>query len=208
MLIEYKNIIKKHNLQIKKILHVGAHKAEEAKTYFDNGCEEVIWVEANPSLVSYLNNTLSKDKNKVFEAVISDTDGDEVDFIVTNNGQSSSILELGIHKNLFPSVRQSETISQKTKTIGTLFDENNLNFKEIDFINLDIQGAELLALKGVGDSFHNVSAILTEINTDYVYKDCALVGEIDEYLADFNFKRVETVMWSDHPWGDALYVRE
>ncbi|HHZ95074.1 MAG TPA: FkbM family methyltransferase [Flavobacteriales bacterium] len=208
MLIEYKTIVEKYNLQIKNILHVGAHKAEEEKDYFNSGCEKVIWVEANPDLVSYLKNTLDKTRNKVLEAVVSDSDDQEVEFIITNNGQSSSILELGIHKDLFPGVYQSGSITRKTKTIKTLFNENKLSFDAIDFINLDIQGAELLALKGIGENFYNIKAILAEINTDYVYKKCALIGEIDDYLSAFNFKRVETVMWHNHPWGDALYIKK
>ena len=38
-----------------------------------------------------------------------------------------------------------------------------------------------------------------------IYKDCAL-GEIDDYLSRFNFKRVET-QWSNAGWGDALYIK-
>ena len=75
-------------------------------------------------------------------------------------------------------------------------------------MNLDIQGAELLALQGIGEELTNLKAIFTEINTDYVYQECALITEIDQYLSNFGFERVETVMWSDHPWGDALYLKK
>ena len=208
MLITYKDIIQKYNLKIENVLHVGAHKAEESDDYLNNGCKKIIWVEGNINLCKEIENKLDKKNNIVINAVVSDKDDEEIAFMITNNGQSSSILSLGLHKSLFPDVYVNKQITLYTKTIKTLFSENNLNFDEIDFINLDIQGAELLALKGVGENFKNVKAIFTEINTDYVYKNCALVSEIDNYLKQYNFRRVETIMWQNHPWGDALYIRD
>lgn len=207
MLISYKTIIEKYNLNIKNVLHVGAHKAEELVSYMDNGVEKVIWVEANRELAQQLKERLQEDANTVINAVVSDQDDNEVDFFVTNNGESSSILELGTHKTLFPGIHAVKSVKEKTKTIDSIFFENKMDFKKIDFINLDIQGAELMALRGIKD-FFNVKAIYTEVNTDYVYKECALIEEIDDFLSAFKFERVETKMWHNHPWGDALYVRK
>jgi hypothetical protein len=75
-----------------------------------------------------------------------------------------------------------------------------------DFINLDIQGAELLALKSFDNLINNFKFIYTEINTNSIYKGCALVNEIDEYLNNYNFKRVETSL-TEFEWGDALYIK-
>ena len=74
-------------------------------------------------------------------------------------------------------------------------------------MNIDVQGAELLVLKGAENTLKTVNAVYTEVNTDYVYKNCALIEEIDEYLFRHGFKRTETKMWRNHPWGDALYLR-
>lgn len=208
MLIDYSEIIKKYNLNIENILHVGAHTAEEHDVYFKNNCKKVIWIEANPFLIKNLQTRLDSDKNDIYQAVVSDTDDKEIEFYITNNNQSSSILDLKYHKNLFPDVYVTQKLKLKTKTLNTLFIENNLSFKDINFINLDIQGAELLALKGINDNLSHVSAIYTEINTAHLYEECALLNEIDEYLSKYNFKRVETKMWENHPWGDALYIKE
>ena len=208
MLIPYNKIIKKYDLDAKVVLHIGAHEAEEHDAYFENGCKEVVWIEANPFLSSYLQNLLNEEKNTVITAAVSNVDGDEVDFIITNNGQSSSILELGLHKNLFPSVVESRRIKVQTKTVSTIFRENKISFEKVDFINLDIQGAELLALKGMPHGLANVKAIYTEVNTKEVYENCAIMSEIDEFLEPSGFERVETVMWQNHPWGDALYIRK
>jgi hypothetical protein len=50
--------------------------------------------------------------------------------------------------------------------------------------------------------------IYTEVNTEHVYKDCALIGDIDEYLGRFGFTRVETNMYLNCGWGDAFYIRK
>jgi hypothetical protein len=50
-----------------------------------------------------------------------------------------------------------------------------------------------------------IDYIYTEVNETDIYKDCALIGEIDEYLSDF--ERVETAM-TEFKWGDALYRRK
>lgn len=208
MLIPLDKIKEKYRLNIKNILHVGAHNAEEKEMYESVGCKKVIWVEANPFLVENLKNNLESEKHIIHHAVVSEKDGEDISLMITNNGQSSSILELGKHKELFPGVYVNKQMSFLSKTLKTLFVENNYSFLNIDFLNLDIQGAELMALKGIGDGINHINAIYTEINTDYVYKDCALVSEIDDYLSVYGFKRVETVMWNNHPWGDALYIRE
>ena len=76
-----------------------------------------------------------------------------------------------------------------------------------NFINLDIQGVELKALKSMEEYLNHIDYIYTEVNSDYVYENCSLVTEIDDYLNKFGFIRVETSWWSDCKWGDAFYIR-
>jgi hypothetical protein len=71
--------------------------------------------------------------------------------------------------------------------------------------NFDIQGAELLALKGGKDSLQHVDCLYLEVNDREVYIGCARVEEIDRFLSDFT--RVWTRI-TPHGWGDALYVRK
>jgi hypothetical protein len=77
---------------------------------------------------------------------------------------------------------------------------------------MDIQGSELLALLGANQIIDKLDVIYTEINYDYVYEECALINEIDEYLNKHNFIRFATkIVNDDHGkpvWGDALYVQK
>ena len=79
------------------------------------------------------------------------------------------------------------------------------DFKNITLLTLDIQGAELQALRGAGRELAKVKAIFTEVNFEKVYKDCALIDELDSYLGGFGFKRVLTFR-TQAGWGDALYL--
>ena len=38
-----------------------------------------------------------------------------------------------------------------------------------------------------------------------LYKDCASVKELDDFLGNYNFRRIITIM-TDKGWGDALYI--
>ena len=56
---------------------------------------------------------------------------------------------------------------------------------DYNFLNFDIQGAELKALKSMEEYLPKVDYLYTEVNSDYVYKECALISELDNYLKKF-----------------------
>jgi hypothetical protein len=101
----------------------------------------------------------------------------------------------------------TEILEVKSKRMDTLIVENGINIDDYDFVNLDIQGAELLAIKGFGEFLNKINYIYTEINTNYLYKDCALINEIDDYLNEYGFVRTETLL-TNYEWGDALYIKK
>lgn len=208
MFMNLKDILDKYNLNFRKVLHVGACDAEEEQDYFNNGCKFVYWVEANQQLALNIEERLDAERNKILNYAISDTDYEEVSLYITNNLQSSSILEMGTHSKKYPNIYIQKKITIDSRTIRSLVEEKEILIEEIDFINLDIQGAELKALRGCSvELLNSVKAIYTEINTEYVYKECCLVDEIDDFLASFGFKRVETFIATEGGWGDALYIK-
>jgi FkbM family methyltransferase len=206
MLIKFSEIVNKYGLP-KGIIHIGAHLMEEREDYISQGLNNTIWIEANPKVYSNIEFVNNEPNNeRVFNYAISDEDNKLYEFNITNNGQSSSILKLDKHKIHHPQIHVSDVINVNSKRMETLLLENNINIDNYDFLNIDIQGAELLALKGFGNLLNNIKYIYTEINTNTLYKDCALVSEIDEYLSKYGFKRVETSM-TEFEWGDALYIK-
>jgi len=74
------------------------------------------------------------------------------------------------------------------------------------FLNLDLQGAELLALRGLGEMLWWFEYVYVEVNERELYQGCPLVREIDDYLSRFGFSGMEVKM-TNHGWGDKFYRR-
>jgi len=203
MLIDLRDLRVKYEMDITGIVHVGAHLGEEAEVYDEMGVPQVLWIEGNPDLMAPLEQHLGRfDAQTAVRALISNEHGVELSFNIANNGQSSSILKFGTHRRLAPGIRFIETKRLRSTTLDRLLSE--LDFWRFNMLNLDLQGAELLCLQGGTKALQQVEYVYTEVNENHLYKKCALIGELDEFLADFD--RVETVM-TPGEWGDALYVR-
>lgn len=203
MLINLKKLVRKYNLTITGIIHVGAHECEEYDIYKEIGIRDkkMIWVEGNIDIVNKMKGIFCN----IYQGLVSDTEED-VEFIITNEDQSSSLFELEEHKKEHPGIIEEKRIVLKTITLNTLFKNNNIDYKNYNFINLDIQGAELKALKGMDISY--IDYIYSEVNSRHLYKNCPLINDIDKFLVINNdFKRVETKM-TVHGWGDAFYIRK
>ncbi len=213
MLIDFRNLFPKYNIKPKGVLHVGANVCEEAPIYNALGIYDVLWVEANKELFDNLKIGFAVNPYEgqiALNACVSDVEDDTVVFHISNNGsQSSSILELGTHKVAHPEVHYVKDIEMKTERLDKILSEYYTKFKEakLDFVNIDLQGAELKALKGMGEILHKFKWAYLEVNKEELYKGCALVGEIDEYMLTFGFKRVETKWCGNTGWGDALYIK-
>lgn len=207
MLIPISYLVKKYNLNLENIMHIGAHCCEELEDYIQCGAKHIHWVEANKKLYRKFRRRLDKSINHISCAVISDKDGESVSFKITSNLQSSSILKLKQHLQVHPEIREIKKQKRKTTTIDTLLKDSNLSKNNIDLLNLDIQGAELLALKGATNTLPGVKSVFTEVNEAELYENCALIHEIYDFLNSFGFRRVEKKMFGDSGWGDAFYVK-
>lgn len=202
MLIAMQTLMKKYTPKITGILHVGAHLAEESRDYQRAGVANVVWVEANEELYQELRRTVPN-TNIVIKAVVGAEDGKQVTFHKANNSQSSSILDLGTHLTAHPEVKYVDSETRTLTRLDTIYSEYPIS--DLNFMNLDIQGAELEALKGLGSHLNEFDYIYSEINREELYVGCCLVDELDEYLSDF--ERVQTE-WTNFGWGDAFYVRK
>ena len=202
MLIPLHNLVNKYNIQFKGILHVGAHECEELEDYERYiQRNKILWVEALSDKVELCKQRFP---NVLIEnAVVSDKI-EKLMFNVSNNGQSSSILDFGLHSHYHSHVHYVNSFEVETKLLKDVISKYDI---EYNFLNFDIQGAELKALKGMEEYLPKVDYLYTEVNSDYVYKDCALIEELDEYLLTFGLVRVETKM-TECKWGDAFYIRK
>ena len=194
-----------NNIDIKGVFHVGAHDCEELLFYNSFGVknEDIVWIDAVESKVTDATN---RGIVNVYNALITDKDDEDVEFNISNNIQSSSILEFGTHSQEHPWVVYTDKVLKKSITVDTFFEKNDLDASKYNFWNFDIQGAELIALKGATKSLQYAKALYLEVNEKELYKGCALIDEIDDFLSKHNFKRVLTKI-TQHGWGDALYLK-
>lgn len=201
------NVLKQYNINITGAFHLGAHECEEIHfyaNYLKLKLNDLLWIEAMPNKVEQ---ALNRRIPNVYNAIVTDKDDEDISFNVSNNGQSSSVLNLKTHLQEHPHVFYVSQISGKSITIDSFFRRNNIDPSKYNFWNFDIQGAELMALKGAVESIQYAKAIYLEVNEKELYENCALIDEIDNFLSAYNFQRVLTNM-TQHGWGDALYVKQ
>lgn len=205
MLIDLHSLVSKYNIKFKGILHVGAHECEEI-VHYDRylARDKVLWIDALPDKVELCK---QRHNNILIEnAVVSDT-VEKIIFNRSNNDQSSSIFNLGIHKIHHPHIYYTNSFEVETQLLSNILDKDIYRNIDFNFINLDIQGAELKALRGMENYLSQIDYIYTEVNEDYVYENCGLVSELDEYLAKWGFERKETQWCGNTKWGDAFYIK-
>ena len=200
MLIPLEELVAQYPISIQGVLHVGAHEGEENAAYLSQGVHQdnIYWIEAHPSLCYKLAERLPN----VIQAVVSDK-YEQATFNVTNNFQSSSILNLRDHLVAHPNVYVTDQLRMSTTTLDSIVRSNSIR---ANFLNMDIQGAELKCLQGFGDTISMIDYVYTEVNTKELYSGCALLQDIDTWLGSRGFER-KAISMTPYGWGDAFYIR-
>jgi FkbM family methyltransferase len=205
VLFDLAELVRIHSLKIDGVLHLGAHTGEEARAYHRNRCGEVWWVEADPAIIPTLEAHVARWPNHhVINECVAEVSGAHRIFHRANNYQSSSLLPLGTHLIQSPEVRYVDEFTVTTRTVDYLADKHGIR---ANFLNSDLQGAELLALRGAESFLKNVDYIYTEINWTPLYQGCVLLPELDVWLGQRGFVRYDTKMAGNSGWGDCLFAR-
>jgi FkbM family methyltransferase len=191
-------------VNVNGILHIGAHKCEELETYLKyTTVDKILWIEAIESLIKQnleINSSL-----KIINAVVSNEDGKDIEFKIANLTNCSSILDLKYHKEIHPEVEMIKTISIQTTTIQTLYKQNNISPSEYNTLVMDIQGAELLALEGMGDVLNNIDNIYVEVNEKELYEGCCNLDTLNNFLINLDFERKYLTILNGY--GNAFYIK-
>jgi FkbM family methyltransferase len=191
-------------MNIKGIIHIGAHHGEEVEDYINSGIQDIIMFEPLSYNFEVLEQNL-RDANANISAhqVALGNEEKMVSMYLSDNEQmSSSILKPKKHLQNHPTVHFNGVEEVEMKRLDS-FSEETSNF---NFINMDVQGYELEVLKGGAETLNHVDYVYCEVNRDEVYENNAYVEQLDDFLATYKMERVETE-WSGDIWGDALYVR-
>ena len=201
-------LAEEHGLTPRGVIHIGAHEGKECARYRAMGFTKILFIEANPTVFARLQSNLRGQPGVLLaHCAISDRIG-TAKLRVTSMDQSSSLLKLKLHQKIYPDIVETETVEVRTITLDALLTELSLDPAEFNFLNIDIQGAELLALQGAEKTLRHIEGINTEVNLAELYEGCARLEEIDSNLKRRDFARV-AITTPFHPsWGDAFYVRQ
>lgn len=204
MLLEQKDF---DGVKLRGVMHVGMHEAEEYNFYKNLGITTMCFIEANINLCNKVANTIiGEDENvKIINSAISNESGVDVELMITNNFQSSSILKLKDHSKIYPHIVEVDKIKLKTNTLDQvlkLYDDPSV----IDFLVLDIQGVELQAMQGL-TNWDSIEAVYTEVNYREMYEGCALEPDVTNFLKLKGFEKIKEID-TGCGWGDALYLRK
>jgi len=125
---------------------------------------------------------------------------DEVDWDFGN--KSSSLLPPDQHIKQISFIKFNEKILVKTISLDQFCRQQEVNL--IDFIHMDVQGAELLVLKGAGKFLEKIKVIWLEVAKIALYKDQPLIGDVEQFMYDNGFYLAKSEV--DNNAGDQLYI--
>lgn len=191
----------------KTIVHVGAHRGEEAALYDRWGAARVIWIEADPAVAVDLRANLAAlapenrvwlarhakapTRHLVIEALVGDEDGKPTDFyIFSNAGASNSIFRKDDSNAGLHAVSETGEVKRLSMhRLDTLLQDNGIALSEVNVLVLDVQGAELMCLKGATGLLQHVRLIEAEVSKTSFYQNGVLLPELDAWLAARGFRR-------------------
>jgi len=118
---------------------------------------------------------------------------------------SSSILRPKKHLEYHPETTFGEAIEVQVVTLSEWMSRNNVD--NIDFLWLDLQGAEFEVLKSSAEILRNVTAIYTEVCLVEQYEGAVLYPDVRKWLEERGFRVArEKLPWEDA--GNVLFVND
>ncbi len=206
--LNLQKLCQEHSITPRGLIHIGAHEGQEMKEYQAMGVPKVLFIEANPSVFERLKQNIAGLPNVwAANCAVSNENG-TVNLRVNSHDMSSSILPLKLHKDIYPGMVEVNQVTVISKTLDSLMEQSPFNLSDFNIINIDIQGAELLAFQGAVETLKYIDAIITEVNREELYEGCALIDQIDDFLSSYGFQRVAMANPSHPSWGDAFYVKQ
>jgi FkbM family methyltransferase len=206
------------------VVHIGAHSGEEAERYQRWCARRVVWFEAAPYIFEKLQahiKEIRKQKRSLFawltgaprtehilvQALVGEADGKTAEFhLFDNDGASNSIFRMARDENdRFPGVRETgEVLALPVQTLDRELENAGVSPESVDVLVLDVQGAELLCLKGAPRVLKTARYIETEVSREPVYEGGVLLSELESWLSKRNYVRKTSVRRSHM---NAIFVR-
>lgn len=188
------------------VIHVGANVGQE-RDFYDVCGLDVIWVEPAPDTFEKLKANLRRyPRQRALRYLLTERDGEEVQFHVSsNNGESSSILELAQHRDLWPDVGYVASIPMTSTTLPAMLAREGIDVSRYRALVMDTQGAELRILKGAQSLLTNFRYIKVELPDFESYAGCCVLSDVSDYLAPFGFDELRRTKFAEREGVGSYY---
>lgn len=148
-------------------------------------------------------------------------DGRDHTLYINNDDATSSLFPLNeAHNARFNNHSQMRTL--RTQLIRTRRLDDVLPAGPIDFLKLDVQGGELMVLKGAERCLNSTAVIHCEVEFSPIYAGQPLLPEVQRYLMMHNFELIDLLVSNRNHyltpsgrtaqdrliWADAVFFRE
>jgi FkbM family methyltransferase len=195
------------------VVHVGAHEGQEVASYLAAGARRIVLVEANPQHAASLRERFgSRPEVRVVECAAGAEPGTAQLYLHTSRSgdtQSASLLDLA-ELGEVGTVRTAGAIEVEVRTLDDI-----AAGEPCDLLVVDVQGAELLALKGATALLRSVRAVICEIELRPLYEGAPSEAAVAELLAGAGLERADALYYElttaagerRLAWGDVLFVR-
>jgi FkbM family methyltransferase len=200
------------------VVHIGAHRGQEAPWYAARVGRNVVWIECNPSVLPSLEANVGGYGHTVVQACLWNVAGEVRQFHLTSNdAQSASIVGnlTEESKVMFSGLQGSETqgvVTMTTTDWPALCKEHPMLANEkYNFLVVDAQGAEYEILEAVArpggaeQGLAQFTRLLVEYSNNSIYEGQRLQPDVESLLAQHGFVNKHKFY---PPHGDVLYVRQ
>lgn len=119
-------------------------------------------------------------------------------------GNKSSSLLAPQSKNMPDWLNFDKVIEVETMTLDFFLEKNKIT--TIDFIHMDVQGAELKVLEGAKENIKKIKTIWLEVSNIEIYKEQPLRDEVEKFMKKNYFQLIKSEFSGD--FGDQFYVNK
>ena len=188
------------------LIHVGANHGQE-RDFYDSFGLDVIWIEALPVVYErLLTNIKGRARQRAFQALLTDKEGETYSFKIANNGgASSSIMPFDKHAELWPDIRYEEEIALKSTTLKALMMREGLSTSRYQALTMDVEGAELLVMKGASDFLKRFRYVKAEVADFTPRVGSPLTSDLVAFLKKVGFEELIRRPFASGPGGVGTY---
>jgi len=198
----FQSYFRRARVRPRGVIHLGGNIGNDLVAWFMLGAEKLLVVEPNPSLheqlarhVDFMNlvrqtvdgllGMPSAEWIRIAKVGVGDADGSAV-LHIPASGDHENASTLGIPAR----VREVQTVTVPIRKVDSIMAELASGWPPEDFnvLYANIEGAELLALKGARQTLKHIDFAYIEANTGPNFPGCPAPEDLIAFLADFGLQ--------------------